>query len=188
MYSDQRQPEQDGADDRGAGEVAEAGDQAVGERGQDGVLAGDQGRVAEVLEDVDRHQQDAADQAGPRQGQRDGAEDGPRIGAQVARGLLEARVGAGQDVGDELVGVREEGDGLDAPQAVEPEDVRALAEDVVGDRSRADRTAGCSSPPRRTAARAWAAPPARGRTASRACGCRPWRRRRRSRAGPPSWC
>ena len=63
MYSTSASAEQDRADDGRAGEVAEAGDQAVGERGQHRVLAGDQGRVAEVLEDVDRHEQDAADQA-----------------------------------------------------------------------------------------------------------------------------
>ena len=174
--------EQDHADDRRAREIPEAGDQPVRLRRQDGVSPGDQQRVAEVLEDVDRHQQDRGGDAGPGERQCDGAEDGPRIRAEIAGGLFETRIAVRQHVRDQLVGEGEEGDRLHPPEAVAPENERDLVEDIVRDhaaRPEEEDVTGRDDEGRRQEGQDT---DDAGRTASTASGCRPSRRHRRSRA------
>jgi len=120
--------------DRGCpGNITITGDEAVGLRGQDVIAPGDQGRIAEVLEDVNGGDQRGRDQAGAGHRQGDASEDLPGPGPQVAGSLLLARVAAREHVGDQLVGKREKGDGLHAPEPVDPEHVPGLAEQIVGD-------------------------------------------------------
>ena len=125
--------QQDRAHGGGAGEVAEARDEAVRLRRKDREDASDDLWVAEILEDVDRGGQDRRAETGARERQRDRPEHAPGPCPEIPGRLLHPRVTPREDVGNELIGEREVRDRLHPPDPEEPEDDRRLPEDAVGD-------------------------------------------------------
>ena len=130
---DERQGEQDGADCRRAGQIAEAGDQCIGLGRQHGEAPADQGRIAEIFQDINRRHQRGSNQPRARQWQRHRAKYVPRASPEVAGRLFQARVAARQHIGDQLVSKGEKRNGLDAPQPAQAEHIGRLSQQPVCD-------------------------------------------------------
>ena len=124
----QARHDEDDAHGRRRGEVVHPDDLGVDLRGQHVVAAAHQDGIPEVGHAEDEDDEGGRGQPGP--GQRHGhpPERGERPGAQVLGGLLQRGVDVAQHVGDQEIGLREEGEHLRQHDAVEAVDGPVEAE------------------------------------------------------------